>query len=71
MSCEYCKNKDMNDYIVCSSSKYIGVDARVVRSDTAMLIVSGWFDGMIAIEPETAPINFCPMCGCDLRNDVG
>ena len=70
MSCEYCKNKVKNAYIVYSDRNDSGVDARVVRSDTAMLTVGGWFDGIVGIAPETALINFCPMCGCDLRGDA-
>ena len=64
MSCQYCKNKTKNDYIVQSNDRNSGVDAKVIKNDgIALLAVSGWFDGFVGIEPCFASINYCPICG--------
>lgn len=61
--CEYCENSKV---LGKSDSLNDGVEAVI---DGVSLRVSGWFDGCVGIEPIRIPINFCPMCGRDLRGD--
>ena len=68
MSCYYCKNKVKNEYLVQTDDVISGVDAKIIKNDgVALLAVSGWYDGWsggaIGIEPQFAPINYCPKCG--------
>lgn len=68
MSCEYCRNKVKNKYLVETDDYSSGVDAKIIKNDgVAFLAVSGWYDGWqsgaVGIEPELTSIMFCPKCG--------
>ena len=63
--CEYCENTKL---LGNSKSLIEGVDAAI---DGGKLRVSGWFDGIAGVQPLYIPVNYCPMCGRDLRgNDM-
>lgn len=73
--CEYCKNNRKNKWLIQTDSYSAGVDAKIVKLDgVSYLSVSGWYDGWhggaVGIEAESTPINYCPMCGCELRGDA-
>lgn len=68
MSCAYCKNKVKNEWIVKGAEQDSGIDVKIIKSDgLALLAVSGYYDGWsngaVGVEPQFAPIKFCPMCG--------
>ena len=60
MSCEYCKNKKL---LGESNDEFEGIDVGIVENK---LIVSGWYDSIVGIEPLYIAINFCPHCGSKL-----
>lgn len=63
--CEYCDTAVK--FLGASRSGADGVDASIV---VGQLRVSGWFDGIVGIDPLLIPINYCPMCGRDLRKET-
>lgn len=59
--CRYCENSEP---LGSSGDVSNGVEALIANGD---LVVSGWFDGCVGIEPIRIPIDYCPMCRRSLR----
>lgn len=59
--CEYCENSRT---LGSSGDVSDGVDAFIENGD---LVVGGWFDGCVGIEPIRIPIDYCPMCRRPLK----
>ncbi len=60
--CRYCEYKRDYEYLVKTTRSHTS-DGLRVHIDGDQLVVSGWYDSMVGIEPVEAKINFCPMCG--------
>lgn len=59
--CDYCCNgKVLGE----SKDRLQGVDAEISGYE---LEISGWYDSSVALATLFIPINYCPMCGRDLR----
>lgn len=59
--CKYCESE-----VPLGSSGDVssGVEAYISDGD---LVVAGWFDGFVGIEPIHVPIDYCPMCRRPLK----
>lgn len=61
--CKYCEG---GKPLGASSSRFDGVEVEIEGAD---LVVGAWYDSCVAIVPLYIPINYCPMCGRDLRKE--
>lgn len=64
MACEYCIDDNM---LGVSEPGSNGVDVQIQGGD---LVVSGWFDTCVGIEPLRIPIEVCPICAEKLGGDA-
>lgn len=62
--CEYCED---GKPLGASSSRFDGVEAEIEGAD---LVVGAWYDSGVGNVPLYIPINYCPMCGRDLRGET-
>ena len=69
MACEYCDWKDKPNPFF-----YHGIKFPAAYVDGALLAIEFWEKQRLFSEPKrerlTSPINYCPMCGRDLRDDA-
>lgn len=59
--CRYCEN---GEPLGSSGDVSNGVEALIANGH---LVVNGWFDGCVGIEPIHIPIDYCPMCRRSLK----
>lgn len=62
--CKYCKVYGQKFVYLLQEGNRSGVDAYIYNDD---LIVGGWYDSAVGIQPQSVKINFCPICGRKLE----
>jgi hypothetical protein len=66
-NCLYCKNKIKNIDIINSGFYNDGV---IVTIRYGLLHTNAWYDSFSGMDIKDVKINFCPMCGRKLENDL-